>query len=93
MVDVEGAHRVRAVAYLVADAVLPAARPPVTVERCAQGRPDSARLSDKRSGDELPCGEGSGGGKEVGQGSSRAGSQEESVGRLSHRLPERSAAA
>lgn len=87
MVDVEDAHRMGAVAYLVADAVLPPARPPVTVERCPQGRPDPARLRDKRSGDELPGGEGSGSGKQVGQCSSRAGSQDESVGRFSHRLP------
>lgn len=92
MVDVEDAHRTSAVVDLVTDPVLPSARAPVTVERCAQRRAHAARPGDQRSGDELPGGEGSGSGKQVGQGSSRGGSQDEPVGRLSHRLPKRPAA-
>lgn len=93
MVDVEDAHRVCVLVDRVADAVLPATCPPVPLERCAQGCSDATRRPGEGSGDEFPGGEGSGSRQVLGQGAPRTGRQQETVGRFSHWMPQRPAAA
>ncbi len=54
MIKVEDANRVSTVVDLVAHAILPAARTPMSLEGCAQRRPDPAWRRGERSRDELP---------------------------------------
>lgn len=93
MVDVEDANRAGAVIDLVAHAILPAACTPQTGEGCVERGTHPAGRPGERPGDELPRGKGGGLRQEISQGSSRPRGQNQAVGLLSHRQPQRAALA
>ncbi len=82
VVDVEHADCVACIVDLVADAVLPAPRAPLTLERPTQRGTDSTRLPGQRPGDEPPGRECCGLRQDVGQGPSGTRCEEKLVRRL-----------